>query len=149
MRDQQPRAMIHSARLLRMLMLVVAVACGGCNRGPQIVPVRGLVTYEGKPLEYGTITFQPAQGQPAKGVIQPDGSFVLSTFRQGDGAVVGEHKVRVTCYESQRPGAQPSVGEQTLGKLLIPRRYTLFDQSGLTADVNGSDNQPIEFHLTE
>lgn len=120
----------------------------GCQRGPTVVPVEGRVTYEGKPLEFGTVTFQPPQGQPAKGKIQSDGTFTLSTFAPGDGAVVGTHKVRITCYESQRAPVAAS-GERTLGKLLIPRRYTLFDQSGLTAEVKPQGNEPLWFELTD
>ncbi len=32
-------------------------------------------------------------GKPATGVVQDDGSFVLSTYGNNDGAVVGKHQV--------------------------------------------------------
>lgn len=38
-------------------------------------------------------------------------------------------------------------GEQSLGKLLIPVNYTLFDQSGLTAEVKAEGNQSFVFEL--
>ena len=32
-------------------------------------------------------------GKPAQGLIQPDGTFVLSTYGTSDGAVIGRHSV--------------------------------------------------------
>jgi hypothetical protein len=34
-----------------------------------MVPVTGTVHYNGRPLEFGSVTFQPRSGQPARGVI--------------------------------------------------------------------------------
>jgi hypothetical protein len=81
--------------------------------------------------------FQPAAGQPAGGAIEADGTFRLSTFSEYDGALVGVHKVRVTCYTSQSPSQKDkkTVGEATVGDLLIPADYTFADKSGLTATV--------------
>ena len=132
--------------LVAALLISVLV---GCNRRPRVAPVSGVVKYEGQPLEFGAIMTQPAQGQPARGMIQSDGSFVLSTFDEGDGAIVGTHKVRISCYEAQRDGMQASEGEISLGKLLIPRKYTLYDQSGLTLEVANDGNDQVIFELTD
>ena len=114
-----------------------------------MMPVTGTVHYNGRPLEFGSVTFQPRSGQPARGVIQKDGSFSLSTYRPGDGAVVGEHQVRITGYESQRDPAASGPGERSLGKLLIPMKYTLFDQSGLAAEVREDRTEPFVFELSD
>src|SRR6476620_3166559 len=92
------------SRSLFALQLLLLLLLAGCNRGPKMVPVTGKVIYNGKPLEFGVVMFQPPSGQPAQGKIQPDGTFTLSTYRLNDGAVVGKHKIRVACYESMRPG---------------------------------------------
>ena len=61
---------------------------------------------------------------------------MLSTFEEGDGATVGTNLVRVTCYESQRPGvADAAGGEVPLGRLLIPKKYTHYHTSGLVVEV--------------
>jgi len=111
------------------------------------VPVSGKVTYNGQPLKFGSVTFQPRSGQPARGEIQNDGTFTLSTNKEGDGAAVGMHQVRIACYESQRAAKPAGGGEQSLGKLLIPVHYTLFDQSKLTAEVKPDGNEPFVFEL--
>src|SRR5690606_7977465 len=115
---------------------------------PAVVAVSGKVTYNGQPLPYGSVGFQPVQGQPSGGAIQPDGTFRLSTFSEFDGAIPGSYKVKVTCYSSQRPSevSKPRVGEFVLGESLIPAKYTFLDQSGLTAEVpaEGTDSILIE-----
>lgn len=120
----------------------------GCHREPTLVPIQGTVRFNGKPLEFGTVTFQPGKGQPAIGHLRPDGSFSMSSFKSNDGATIGLNKVRITCYESQNPAAVAKGGDQPLGKLLIPERYTFFDRSGLVADVKPSGNSPFLFELS-
>ena len=127
--------------------LLVLATTVGCNRGPKMVPVTGTVRLNGRPLEFGVITFQPPAGQPAQGDIQTDGTFTLSTYKLNDGAIVGKHKVRIACYETQRPGTVKGPGEQSLGKLLIPEKYTFFDQSGFTAEVSADRNEPFVFEM--
>jgi len=130
------------------LVLFLLATLPGCNRGPAVVPVTGKVVYNGNPLGFGSVTFQPTSGQQARGEIQADGSFQLSTFSLNDGAVPGAFKVKVACYDSQNPKAAKAAGEQGLGKLLIPRKFTTFNTSGLTADVKESGNEPFVFELT-
>ena len=89
------------------LIVVAALAagvcwgCGPAGRGtlPSLIPVKGKVTYKGKPLTEGRITFLPDYGREAHGEIQPDGTFVLTTDKDGDGAVAGEHRVSITNLE--------------------------------------------------
>ena len=114
-----------------------------------MAPATGKIYYNDQPLPYGSIMFQPVRGQPATGQIQSDGSFEMSSFKPGDGATVGPNKVRVNCYSSQSPSekAKPVVGERSIGSLLIPKQYTSFYTSGLTAEVQSGGNEPFEFRL--
>ena len=134
-----------------VLVLPVCLASlAGCSRGVQVVPVEGSVYYNDQPLPFGSVMFQPTSGQPAGARLAEDGSFRLSTFSEFDGAIVGKHKVKVTCYSSQDPALasrQPS-GEQMLGVSLIPENYTYSDRSGLTAEVKPDGNEPFEFRLS-
>jgi hypothetical protein len=111
--------------------------------------VRGTATLDGVPMKFGTVMFQcQSGGQPARGEIQPDGSFVLSTFRPEDGALVGKHQIRVVCYSAQDPakrGAGP-IGD-SLGTLLIPERYTSLGASGLSFEVKPGENEPVKLEL--
>jgi hypothetical protein len=75
----------------------------GCQKSPyDLAPVRGRITVGQQPVAGGKVMFAPAAkgdsleaGKPAYGLTQPDGTFTLSTFGVGDGAIVGEHWVTV------------------------------------------------------
>ncbi len=122
-------------------------ACVGCDSRPQVAPVSGLVTLDGQPLKFGSVMFQQTTGgQPAVGTIQSDGSFTLSTFEENDGAIVGQHMVRVACYSTQDPAVADQAGD-SLGELLIPRKYTVLASSGLTADVPEEGLDSVELKL--
>ena len=123
----------------------------GCTAGDQasVVPVTGKVLLSGEPLRFGTVTFQPSHGQPGHGEIGSNGEFVLSTYREGDGAAVGRHKVKITCYASQDPAAKKAERgpQESLGESLISERYTRFDTSGLEVAVLAGGNKPFVFEL--
>jgi hypothetical protein len=89
---------------IRPWILVFAGTCaafagGGCGRRP--VPVRGVVTFDGKPLAHACVMFIPQEpgGRDARGFTDADGVFQLSTFRPRDGAFPGLYKVTVTFSE--------------------------------------------------
>lgn len=121
----------------------------GCSRGPEIAPVKGKVLYNGQPLKFGGVMFQPEAGQPARGEIQPDGTFTLTTNRFGDGATVGRNRVRVACNEAQDRSTDEGDGERPLGKLLIPRRYTDIDTSGIVVEVKRRENDNVLIELKD
>jgi hypothetical protein len=131
-------------------MMLLIVAFSGCGSdGLPLAPVQGKVLYRGKPLQFGSVVFQPESGRPATGIVQPDGSFTLTTYQKDDGAQIGAHKVIVLCYEGQRhasTGAPASEVAGGLGKLLIPERYTYFHESGLKAVVE-KNTPSITFEL--
>ncbi len=130
--------------------LVLVALLLGCGSDVELAPIRGKVLYNGQPLKFGGVTFQPIAGEPATGTIQSDGSFTLTTFDEGQGATVGKNQVRVTCYERQDPNAPPAkLGEDVLGKLLIPQRYTSYDTSGLTIVVSPEGKDDVVLELVD
>jgi len=91
---------MRAVSLLLPSVALAILAFSGCDRSEQsvgkTVPVKGRITYKGKPLIQGSVTFEPEDaGRAAEGKISPDGIFVLSTFKEGDGAVPGVHRVKV------------------------------------------------------
>jgi hypothetical protein len=90
---------MRAANGLAVLLTTLCVGCGSSQALPvnPPVPVKGKISYRGKPLTKGQITLEPTDGgHEAQGQIQPDGSFVLTTFKEGDGALIGVHQVSVT-----------------------------------------------------
>lgn len=136
-----------------MLMFagVALITIGGCGWGElPMAAVEGKVLYRGEPLQFGNVIFQPQEGPPAQGRIQSDGTFRLSTQHRGDGAVLGNHRVSISCNEVQRPNnvSLQSTPEPGVGRSLIPRKYVTFASSGLTAKVEKT-NEPFIFDLRD
>ncbi len=139
------RALAPIALALAALVAVAAAGCGGSER-LETAPAQGTVTYNGQALEFGSVIFQPEKGPPAKGQIK-DGKFVLSTYGDQDGAIVGKHKIAVTCTDAQRPGYTPPADQEApAGKSLIPKKYTRTSSSDLTETV--TEDGPNEFTIT-
>ncbi len=131
-----------------MLLLVPVGISTGCGKQRDLAPLSGKVLYQGKPLQFGTVVFEHEYGQPATGVIQPDGTFELTTRGEGEGTVVSTSRVRVACYQGQDPARKTDSGQPTaLGRSLIPEKYTSFETSGLTVEVRPDANEPIVLNL--
>jgi len=131
MRSRPRRGLVLSATLT-----VLIGSCGPGEVHPPTLPVQGKVTYDGKPVPKGTITFQSDAGHAAVGEIQPDGSYRLGTFAKDDGAVLGHHKVMIvanTGDPTKMPGSSPGY---VAPKDLVPKKYAQLETSGLEADVS-------------
>lgn len=109
--------------------LAVLSGCGGGGGELPTVPAAGTVTYQGKPVDKGTVYFLPEKGRPATGQIEA-GKFTLSTYKDGDGAVVGKHRVGVSVTEEVK-----TKDGDTTAKYLIPQKYADAESSKLNADI--------------
>lgn len=142
-----------SRRLLAGCLL--AIVLPGCNQGPQLASVSGRITVGGKAITEGVIMFQPEEGPPAIGTIQSDGTYTLKTFKPGDGALVGKHRVTIHATRvgagrlaspkdineeierSRKGGPVLIAGEVTW---LVPEKYSQIQTSDLTAEVEAGPN---------
>jgi hypothetical protein len=126
--------------------LVIAFSLAGCGSSagrPKLGKVSGKVTYKGQPVTAGTVTFTPITGKGgesgdiASGQIESDGSYTLTTFDTGDGAVLGQHAATVVMREGSAdmkslnlpPGSDPSKPgtiqpRYVLPKLATPKRFS-------------------------
>ena len=75
------------------LVGIVAVGCGNKNT----VPVKGVVTLDGRPVEGAMVKFVPVapKGHEASAMTDSSGSFSLGTLTERDGAWPGSYKVCV------------------------------------------------------
>jgi hypothetical protein len=141
-------------------LLVVALLGTGCGSdGPVTIPIRGEVIYKGgalKDVPQGLVRYLPkgAEGRQASGRIQPDGSFVLTTFKSADGVVPGEYDVTVSAYTTQaeltREQVEASGGRGvSQPRLLIPEKYTDPKTSGISDTVNDDHSGFKRIELSE
>lgn len=140
--------MLRTYRLPAVLALGLAcLLTFGCTEGMKTAPVKGKLTYKGKPVPNGTITFIPeGNGPSATGEIQSDGSYELTTYKSGDGAVLGKHTVMIVAVQDQ--GDRLPEDRSPLPPPIVPAKYLSNQTSGLTAQVKDEENT-IDFHLTD
>lgn len=137
------RSWLASFRIVRFVAIaLLMLGVGGC--GPRLYPVQGTVTFEdGAPVSGGLVVFESAGADGkasvmARGAIQADGRYELSTDRPGDGVPAGQYRVRLVPPE-------PSLDGRTSPAPSFDRRYTRFQTSGLEFEVKpGSNTYPIQ-----
>jgi hypothetical protein len=114
---------------MRHLLPFMLSVCGCCllsscgNKSPyELGYVHGTATCNGKPMTSGVVIFAPVSenpgavsekpGKPAHGKFDDEGKFVLSTYGDEDGAVVGKHTAQVTHpgHDEDEAGAGPPCG---------------------------------------
>jgi hypothetical protein len=121
--------------------LCIFLFCGfaGCNRSPyELAEVSGSVLLDGKPLPKAKVMFAPVEvgdavnpGKPAFGLLQPDGSFALTTYAMNDGAVVGEHWVTIINLQNpEQPAAIRGSATPLFSRISLPTRVRV--QAGQT-----------------
>src|SRR5438874_923554 len=97
----------------------------GCSDNRiKTAPVEGAVTYKGKAVPQGSIMFQPQDGPAATANIK-NGRYTLKTYRDGDGAVLGSHKVTVISLEDQSERLPEQ--RNPLPPAIVPLKYSFAD----------------------
>ena len=131
----------------------------GCSPSGQVkvYPVKGRVTYQGKPMVGGgAITFVPKSDQAGKapgGTIKPNGTYELGTYTETDGAMAGDFRVIIFQQIAQEREAAPDGSAPTATASLavapadhIPKIYSSDRDSPLSAKVEPKPNE-IDFEL--
>ncbi len=84
------------ALALHWLAGALLVAMVGCERGPQVGKVSGVVTYDGQALPGMEISFDPVEGgRRSTAMTNSEGKYEANYTRDRKGALVGSHQVRV------------------------------------------------------
>ena len=125
-----------------LLLLIAAAGCG--DSGLERAEVHGNVTFDGTPVESGSIAFIPAQGTqgPSAGGAISSGSYHLA---RADGPVPGPHRVEIRA--TRKTGQQVEAGEGASDPTAMVDEITMFipdkynSQSTLTADVQPGANE--------
>lgn len=126
------RSLNRAQAFAAVLVGLGLAGCGESSGRPPLGRVSGTVTYNGKPVTSGSVNFTPVSGrggdsgQPAIGQIESDGSYTLTTFDTGDGAVLGQHTVTVETRDMSKFRV-PKRGERIkyeLPKMTIPPKYS-------------------------
>ena len=117
------------------LLGLVLAGCGGDGR----VSVTGTVSYDGRPVEQGTISFvplDPSQAPEGGGIV--DGRFALSV-------PPGKKQVQITGSRPLPADQQDSESGGPLYEDYIPPRFNT--ESTLTAEVKAGEQNQFVFEL--
>jgi hypothetical protein len=132
------------------ILSALSLGCGGGEKIPDLYPVSGKVTYNGKPVPGAIVAFfpdvkvDPKKADPKKPTPKPstataddDGNYVLY-WNGGDneGAPEGKYKVSIVCLKPYGPGDDT----EEKAPSLIPERYGNPNTSGLNKIVKDDDN---------
>jgi len=120
---------------LALSLIISTAGCGAKAETKATGQVAGKVTFKGQPVTFGTVMFSPIPkdekdklpGKAATGEVGQDGTFKLNTYVEGDGAILGKHKVSV---------GSPDPAKKLPGK----------SQENLVVEVKPGEN-PVEIQL--
>ncbi len=133
-----------------LFFFFAAISISGCGpAGPATYPVRGKITFEdGSPAQVGLIEFRSADRTIARGKIESDGSYSLTTFEPNDGALEGEHQVVI---QQMIITEDLSFSSHNHGKR-VPQFYADYSSSPLRAEVtkvkkSKGESNKIDFQL--
>lgn len=122
---------------------IVLLALVGCNTGPAVVPVNGVVTRGGQPVRNATLSFYPGEmGRMSTAITDEQGRFELKYQKGTKGAAVGKHKV-VVKFRPRSPQEEMDVSE---GKLklhpdqdIIEQKYGKLESTPLTVEITRAE----------
>jgi hypothetical protein len=163
--------------LVGIAALGLIAGCGGSDF-PDTVPASGTVTYNGEAVEGALVTFSPTgvgEVSAASGTTDASGKFTLTSFVAGDGAMVGSYMVSISKTEGGEvelevegggtesdedidaayQALDAAGGEAGMSKAggeiedLLPAKYKVAANSGLTADVTEAGPNDFTFELTD
>lgn len=138
------------------ILLAMLVGIWGCSDGSglAVAPVSGTVTLNGEPLADATVSFQPVAkangglaGKLSVGKTGADGKFTMKTTDDQDGAVVGQHVVRITTAQWHDSDDSEDPDQIQASQEILPTKYN--SQTELNFEVPAGGSQEANFTLTK
>jgi hypothetical protein len=133
-------------RFLFLLGMMSVWGCGDCK----LAPVLGTVTLDGQPLPNAVVVFQPLgkgelnPGVGSTGRTNDKGEYRLRLIGGGKGAVVGTHRVEISCPIDDGQN-NPDEERSTKPPNKVPDRYNA--ESKMSYEVKPGENK-ADFDLT-
>ncbi len=144
-----------AATLLAAIGLVSLPGCSDSDEWTEkrlkVYKAGGTVLLDGQPCPDAVVTFfSDSSSISATGRTNAEGKFQLTTYKDGDGAVEGGHKISVVKREFvEEKTKYDSANERSVAlipKELLPKKYMTPSTSGLTANVatSGANDFKVE-----
>lgn len=159
------------------LVLAVLATLTGCGFQSDTLPVSGVVTYQGKPVEGAQVALAPSGteiaagavldrdsepvAKPARGMTDAEGKFTVKTYFNpkvnAPGARPGEYTVTVTkflppegmtLFEWDQAQQQPNPNTPPL-RWVVPEKFSKARESGLSATVKKGEKNHFKLDLVD
>jgi hypothetical protein len=126
-----------ASRVTAAGLLLFLVGCQGTGS------VAGKVTFQGKPLVYGTVLLIGSDNKSVQAQIQPDGSYSASGLAPGDVkvAVNSPNPKGVAIYAGWKDPNKKPPSLEVPGWFAIPQKYEDVTTSGLTVPLMSGSNE--------
>lgn len=125
--------------------LAVLALTPGCSSQLETYQVNGRVEFEnGRPVVVGLVECLSDEHQiNARGTIREDGTFSLTTFDEGDGAVAGRHK----CVVIQMVIGENIAGHRPSTVGVVAPKYASYQTSDLEIIVSPDGDNTCELSV--
>ena len=138
-------SLVFRWRILKLLILVACLPLVGCG-GDGAVKVQGSVSFDGKPIQNGSITFEPEDRKgPSQGQAIANGSYTLD----GPNKVPpGTKVVRIEAFGPSGKKTSIAPGSTQMVDAMhqyVPEKYNL--KSELKKTVEPGKDNVIDFDL--
>ncbi len=127
----------HKLSIGLLLAVATFIGCGGS--GEPVGKVSGKVTLNGEPVPQASVMFEPVDGgRSSFGMTDADGTYQLTYMQENDGALVGEHLVRIT---TQRGAKRDDRGQITQAgvKEKLPPEYNTESTQQVTVESGSNE----------
>jgi hypothetical protein len=124
-----------SQSIIPFCCLLFLAGCG--SGGPELAPVTGVLTSEGKPMPSAMIEFFPEEGVTSTGITDAEGKYSLK-YNDEEGAIIGTHTVQVTVGLPQT-SIDPDSTEMAPPVMEPPKTVVLAEKVTVEAGENSID----------
>jgi len=141
------RTLHESTRFCWSLLFLLCMIDSGCGQRERWATLSGSVSFNGEPVQQGTILFYPEKGQVAGAAIE-NGKYAISS---APGAALGTNRVEITWMKKtgkQIPAESPAPPGSLIDETVqaIPPKFN--SRSELTVTLTPGHNQ-CDFTLRE
>ncbi len=123
----------------------------GKTKRLNVVPAEGVVNFQGKATPGAVVFLHPVGVKDLnyptpRGTVMADGTFVLGSYTESDGAPVGEYQATVQWFPKVE---NPEKNDGVMPRNQLPVKYARAETSGLSVRIQEGDNKIPAFQLKQ
>lgn len=109
---------LFKSSLIPVSMSLSSFFVAGCSRGPEVGEVEGVVNWNGQPVPFAYVVFQPVDppGTYGSAYTNEHGHYTLQFSESQNGALVGKHKVTIRTSGKD----EIEIEDRATGQMVLP-----------------------------